>query len=269
MALSGSRKTVFITGAASGIGRATAQLFASRGWFVGLYDIDEAKLRETQALIAADRQTSGLLDVRDRGAWANAVAQFGDQTGGKLHVLFNNAGIGRGGWFEEVDPADSDLVIDVNFRGIVNGVYAALPLLKATPGARIVNTASMAAAYGTPRAAIYSATKFAVRGLTEALDIEFKRHGVRVTSLMPWFIDTPLLDGAVAGGSNEPIRQSLGATKVYPVQRAAERAWDAAHGAATHYTVGEEAARVNLLARLFPGLVKSEMAKMAAPAPRP
>ena len=267
MALSGARKTIFVTGAASGIGRATAQLFANKGWFVGLYDIDETKLRETQGLIAADRQCSGILDVRDRAAWAQAIAQFGDQTGGKLHVLFNNAGIGRGGWFEDVEPAASDQVIDVNFKGVVNGVYAALPLLKATPSARIVNTASMAAAYGVPRMAIYSATKFAVRGLTEALDIEFKRHGIRVTSLMPWFIDTPILDGVIEGGSNEAVRENLReTTKIYPVERAAERAWEAAHGNGLHYTVGDEASRLTLLSRIFPGLVRGELSKMAMPA---
>jgi NAD(P)-dependent dehydrogenase (short-subunit alcohol dehydrogenase family) len=261
MVISGSRKTIFVTGAASGIGRATAQLFAARGWFVGLYDIDDAKLRETQTLIASDRQCSGVLDVRDRQAWRTAIAQFGDQTGGKLHVLFNNAGIGRGGWFEDVDPEAADDVIDVNLRGVVNGIYAALPLLKETPNSRIVNTASVAGIYGAPRLAIYSATKFAVRGLTEALDLEFKRHDIRVTSLMPWFIDTAILDTTGAGGENESLRQSLGATKIYPVALAAERAWDAAHGAGVHFTVGEEAARANLLARLFPGLVRNAIAK--------
>jgi len=261
MAISGSRKTIFVTGAASGIGRATAQLFASRGWFVGLYDVDETKLRETQTLIAADRQCSGLLDVRDREAWRNAVAQFGDQTGGKLHVLFNNAGIARGGWFEDIDPQAADDIIDVNLRGVVNGVYAALPLLKDTPNSRIVNTASAAGLYGAPRMAIYSATKFAVRGLTEALDLEFKRHDIRVTSLMPWFVDTAILDTTAAGGSNETLRHALGASKIYPASLAATRAWDAAHGKDVHYTVGGEAARAHLLARLFPGLVKGGIAK--------
>jgi NAD(P)-dependent dehydrogenase (short-subunit alcohol dehydrogenase family) len=260
MSLSGGRKTIFVTGAASGIGRATAQLFASRGWFVGLYDIDAAKLKETQELIASDRQYSGMLDVRDRSAWRQAIGQFGDQTGGKLHVLFNNAGIGRGGWFEELAPEAADDVIDVNLKGVINGVYAALPLLKATPGARIVNTASMAASYGVPRMAIYSATKFAVRGLTEALDLEFARHDVRVTSLMPWFIDTPILE-TTAPGSNETLRQALGAQKVYPVAAAAQRAWDAAHGPGLHYTVGDEAKRVSLMARLFPRAVKISFAK--------
>ena len=269
MAGSSGRKTIFVTGAASGIGRATAQLFAARGWYVGLYDIDANKLSETQALIAADRQTSGVLDVRDREAWTNSIAQFGDQTGGKLNVLFNNAGIGRAGWFEDVAQNASDDVIDVNLRGVVNGIYAALPLLKATPNSRIVNTASTAAAYGMPRAAIYSATKFAVRGLTEALDIEFQRHGVRVTSLMPWFIDTAILDGAIEGG-NESLRSSLGDTKIYPAAIAAQRAWDAAHGQATHYVVGDEAKRVSVLARLVPAMVKRQMAKrLGGPAAAP
>ena len=264
MSGSGGRKTIFVTGAASGIGRATAQFFAARGWFVGLYDVNAAGLAETQALIAADRQTSGALDVRDLGAWRTAIAQFGDQTGGKLHVLFNNAGIGRGGWFEDIDPKTSDDIIDVNLRGVVYGVYAALPLLKATPNARIVNTASAAAVYGTPRAAIYSATKFAVRGLTEALDIEFRRHGVRVTSLMPWFVDTPILD-TPASGANETVRAALGDTKIYPVTIAAERAWDAAHGDGVHYTVGGEASLTRLASQLAPGFLRRRMARLTTP----
>jgi NAD(P)-dependent dehydrogenase (short-subunit alcohol dehydrogenase family) len=262
MANGNGRKSIFITGAGSGIGRATAQLFAERGWFCGLFDINGAALSETQGRLPKDVSMTGVFDVREREGWRNAVSQFGDATGGRMHVLFNNAGIGRHGWFEDIDAADNDGVIDVNLKGVINGVYAALPLLKATPGARIVNTASAAGLYGSPQLAVYSATKFAVRGLTEALDVEFARHGVRVTSLMPWFIDTPILD-MPTGGTNRVMRDRIEATaaEVYPVSLAAERAWDAAHGDDVHYTAGKAANQLRFAARFFPNAVRKRLRK--------
>ncbi|MGE0047124.1 MAG: SDR family oxidoreductase, partial [Hyphomonadaceae bacterium] len=233
------RKTIFITGAGSGIGRAAAQRFAERGWFVGLYDVNARGLDETEATIPADQRTRGVFDVRDAAAWKEAVAQFGQATGGKMHVLFNNAGIGRHGFFEDVSEADSDLIIDVNLKGVVNGVYAALPLLKATKG-RVINTASAASLYGPPQLAIYGATKFAVRGLTEALDIEFSRYGVRAVCLVPWFVETPIID-MPAGGSNEVMRDRIQDAKIYPVSLAADGVWEAAHTDDLIVTVGKEA----------------------------
>src|SRR5262249_58558783 len=114
---------------------------------------------------------------------------------------------------------DTDLVVDINLKGVLNGVYACLPLLRETPGARIVNTSSVAGIYGAPNLAVYSATKFAVRGLTEALDLEFSRLGIRVTSLMPSFIDTAILD-ATGRESNRRIRDALveNKTPIYPVR---------------------------------------------------
>ena len=103
-------------------------------------------------------------------------------------------------------------MIDINIKGVVNGAYAALPYLKVTPNSRLINIASCASLYGTPRLAVYSATKFAVRGLSEALDIEFGRHDIAVSCVMPWFIDTPLLDDA-GGGANEHLRDTVLAAK--------------------------------------------------------
>jgi NAD(P)-dependent dehydrogenase (short-subunit alcohol dehydrogenase family) len=262
MASASGRKSIFITGAGSGIGRATAQLFAERGWFVGLADINAAGLQETQTKLPAESHMSAVFDVRDREAWRNAVSQFGDATGGKMNVLFNNAGVGRHGWFEDNDPADYDWIVDVNVKGVINGAQAALPLLKATPGARIVNTASAAGLYGSPQLAVYSATKFAVRGLTEALDIEFARHGIRVTSLMPWFIETPILD-MPTGGTNRVMREQIAATaaEVYPVTLAAQRAWDAAHGEEVHYPAGKLAGRMRFAARVFPNTLRKRLMK--------
>lgn len=258
--MAGDRKTIFITGAGSGIGRATAKLFAERGWFTGLYDVNAAGLAETEHLIPQDQRVSGVFDVRDRAGWKTALEGFIAASGGRLDVLFNNAGIARHGWFEDVSEEDASLEIDVNFKGVVNGCYAALPLLKAS-GGRIVNTASAAAILGSPRLAVYSATKFAVRGLSEALDIEFQRHGVRVACLMPYFIETPILDGGTSGTNrhfrDEVVEQK---SKVYPVADAAEGAWAAAHGDELHYPVGAEAKRAHLLVRFIPKTIRKQIA---------
>jgi NAD(P)-dependent dehydrogenase (short-subunit alcohol dehydrogenase family) len=262
-----AQKSIFVTGAGSGIGRATAQLFAQRGWFVGLFDINQHGVEETAAMLPEGQRISMVFDVRDRAGWARAVDAFGAATNRRMHVLFNNAGVGKGGFIEEMTPEDIDLVLDVNLKGVINGANAALPLLRETPGARIINTASVAGIFGAPRLAVYCATKFGVRGLTEALDIEFSRFGIRVVSLMPWFIDTAILDGIAGADSNRSIRDALveNKTPIYPVSMAAERAWDAAHGSDVHYMVGKEAERARFFARFFPGAMRKRILKNFEP----
>lgn len=262
--MSSEQKTIFVTGAGSGIGRATAQLFAERGWFVGLFDVNPQGLEETAASLPEGQRISMVFDVRERAGWTRAVEAFGQATGRRMHVLFNNAGVGRGGWIEDMTEEDIDLVLDVNLKGVINGVVACLPLLRETPGARVVNTASVAGIFGAPRMAVYVATKFAVRGLTEALDVEFSRYGVRVASLMPWFIDTAILNNVGGQQTNRSFRDQLieNKTPIYPVRMAAERAWDAAHGNALHYMVGKEAERARFAARFFPGMMNKRLKQM-------
>ncbi len=267
MSKSAGRKSIFITGAASGIGAATAKLFADRSWFVGLYDINEAGLAEVAAEIGADNCITGKLDVRSRDDWSSAMDSFSAATDGRLNVLFNNAGIGRHGWFETISGEDNDAIVDINVKGVINGVQAGLPLLRQTPGARIVNTASTAGVFGAPKLAVYVATKFAVRGLTEALDIEFSNIGIRVTSLMPWFIDTPILDMGTKEGSNVKMSDEIkqAGSEVYPVELAAERAWDAAHGKEVHYMAGKMAERTRFAARFMPKRLKKTLEKSLGP----
>lgn len=261
MGRSNGRKCIFITGAASGIGAESARYFAQRGWFVGLYDINEAGLADVADAIGQENCHSARLDVRNREDWAAAVKGFSEATNGQMHVLFNNAGVGRHGWFEEVSGEDNDWIVDINLKGVINGVEACLEPLKATPNARIVNTASTAGLVGAPQLAVYSATKFAVRGLTEALDVEFKDLGIRVVSLMPWFIDTPILDIGKSEDANvkmaDQIRES--GANVYPVSMAAEMAWEAAHGDDVHYLVGKDAKRASFVARFFPKRLRKRL----------
>src|SRR5687767_1374122 len=160
-------RSIFISGAASGIGRATALLFAERGWRVGGFDIDARALAALDKELAPAGGVTGPLDVTDPASFAAAIATFGRATGGRLDLFHNNAGIAHSGFFEDVPQQAARRIIDVNFAGVVNGAYAALPLLRATPNSLCFNTASSSAIFGVPNLAVYSATKFAVKGLTE------------------------------------------------------------------------------------------------------
>jgi NAD(P)-dependent dehydrogenase (short-subunit alcohol dehydrogenase family) len=251
-------RAILITGAASGIGRETALLFAERGWRVGGYDIDEAALeRLAKDLEPHDGLTlTGRLDVTDKAAFDAVVADFGAAMG-RLDLLHNNAGIGHSGWFEDVPHADAMRLIEINLMGVVNGIYAALPLLRKTPNSLCFSTSSSSATYGAPRLAIYAATKFAVKGLTEALSVEFERHGVRAADVLPGLIDTPLLDATPnhSGGDDEAgILARMKETKEGPfrliaAREVAECVWAAYHDESgrLHWYVPEEIGEIDKL----------------------
>lgn len=187
-----TQRSIFITGAAAGIGAATARLFHGHGWLVGLYDIDQAGVERLAGELGGHIVT-GRLDVSKAEDWAAAMAAFTGRTGGRLDVLFNNAGILSSGPFESIPQARLKAIVDVNVTGVINGCHAAFPFLRATKGACVVNMSSASAIYGQPSLAVYSSTKFAVRGLTEALDLEWRPHGIRVMDMMPLFVQTAMV----------------------------------------------------------------------------
>jgi NADP-dependent 3-hydroxy acid dehydrogenase YdfG len=253
------RKTIFITGAASGIGLASAKRFAAAGWYVALSDIDVIGLKAALAAIGPDNGSVHRLDVRERHGWDNALGAFTRETGGKLDALLNNAGVARFGSLEELSEADCDIQIDINIKGVIHGARAGLASLKAG-GGRLINVASCAGLYGSPKLAVYSATKFAVRGLSEALDVEYAQHGVSVACVMPWFIETPILN-AGASGSNENMADALkkGGLEVYPVEDAAEVVFRAATGKDLHYFVGKRAKQMRFATSHMPGAVRKQL----------
>jgi len=253
-------KAIFITGGASGIGRATAQLFATRGWRVGLADVDAAGLAKAAGLLPAGMVETYVMDVRDRDAWVAALDAFTATTGGRLDVLHNNAGIGTGGPLTEARFEDLDRTVAINLMGVINGAKIGHAYLARTPGACLLNTASASAIYGSAGLATYSATKFGVRALTEALDGEWAAAGIKVRSIVPSFIETPLLDG-IAGASNRTIRETVVAAgmELTPVEAVAEAAWKAVHGDAVHTYVGRTAERMRFAARWIPGALRKRM----------
>jgi NAD(P)-dependent dehydrogenase (short-subunit alcohol dehydrogenase family) len=245
-------RAIFVTGAASGIGAATARLFASRGWLVGAADVDERGL----AALAGELGTSvrsRRLDVTDALDFGAALREFGAAAGERLDVFFNNAGVGESGWFEDIPLAAALRVVQVNFVGVLHGIYAALPLLRRTPNSLCFNTSSSSATFGVPRLAVYSATKYAVKGLTEALSVEFARHGVRVADTLPGIIDTPLLDGTPNRSPDAPRilpsaerAASEGPYRLLAPDAVAQCVWDAYHsdGERLHWYVPEEVAEI-------------------------
>jgi len=253
-------QSIFITGGASGIGRATAILFARRGWRVGLADIDPAGLAATRALLPPGMAETYVMDVRDRAGWAGTLDAFTAPAAGKLDVLFNNAGIATGGPLTATSFDAIDRTLAINLTGVLNGAKIGHAYLARTPGACLLNTASASAIYGSAGLATYSAAKFAVRGLTEALDGEWARDGIRVRAIVPAFIETPLLDGTVAGGTRT-IRETVHAAGLErtPVETVAQAAWDAVHGMRVHTYVGRTAHIMALAARFAPALLRKRM----------
>ncbi|EWM14397.1 short-chain dehydrogenase/reductase family oxidoreductase [Kutzneria sp. 744] len=180
-----------VTGGASGIGRATAELLASRGATVAALDLNPDQVADPLIGIRCDVTD----DASVRAAVAEAAERFG-----RLDIVINNAGIGAQGDVAANDDAQWQQVLDVNVIGMARVSRAALPWLRQSPSAAIVNTCSIAAWAGLPQRALYSASKGAVYGLTLAMAADHVREGIRVNAVAPGTVDTPwvgrLLDAA-------------------------------------------------------------------------
>jgi NAD(P)-dependent dehydrogenase (short-subunit alcohol dehydrogenase family) len=253
MGTSNGRPTIFITGAASGMGRETALLFHNQGWFVGAYDVNSQGLETLKRDIGRENCITGVLNVTDRAAYKAAFAGFAEATGGRMDILYNNAGIGRGGPFADQSFEDIMAVVNVNFVGVLIGIHEGVELLKATPNSMCFTTSSSSATYGMAGIAVYSATKHAVKGLTEALAVEFKAYGVRVADVLPGLIDTPILPpGAVDAAPKEGMFRAI------PPRAVAEVVWQAYHSDKLHWYVPPELIELDKAATLTPEVVRDQ-----------
>ena len=185
-------KTAIVTGAASGIGLALAKGLEARGARVWLTDLDGGAAKAHAESLGAEARAEQL-DVRDAEAFASLVERVESEQGG-VDLLFNNAGIGIGGEMHELSVAHFDRIIDVNVRGVMNGVAATYPRMVKRGAGHIVNTASAAGLLPAPLLTAYSMSKHAVVGLSTSLRLEAEALGVRISVLCPTAIDTPILD---------------------------------------------------------------------------
>jgi NADP-dependent 3-hydroxy acid dehydrogenase YdfG len=247
-------RTIFITGAASGIGRTTALLFAERGWFVGGFDANAEGLKRLASDLG-ERSMVGELNVVDRAAFGRAAENFGAATGGRLDILFNNAGVGlAGGPFEKTKFEDVATAVHVNLLGVLAGIHACAELLKATPNSLCFSTCSASAIFGLPNIAVYSATKAAVRGLTESLSLEFGAHGVRVADALPGLVDTTLISRQIAESKHE------GPFRVIAPSQVAEAVWAAYESDKLHWYVPADLKQLAIDAATDPEALRQAIA---------
>ncbi|KAJ8137946.1 hypothetical protein OY671_008841, partial [Metschnikowia pulcherrima] len=186
-----ARKAIFITGGASGIGRAVAQRFGREGWFVGIADINEAGMAETAALSPAGASSIHKLDVRDRAAWDAASADFARAAGGGIDVVFNNAGAGGDrATTDAIEPAGCDRTMDSSSRSVAFRIRYAVPHMIGPPGAAIVNTSSVAAVGPGYSPTAYAVAKAGVSHSTKCAAADLAKHQIRVNAVQPGFINT-------------------------------------------------------------------------------
>ena len=190
------------------------------------------------------------MDVTNIADVQAAADFFAEKTNGTMDILFNNAGILHMGRFEELSIAEHKTTIDVNITGIINCTHTCFSMLKQTPEAYIVNMSSGAAFYGSPEHSSYSASKFAVRSLTESLNIEFAPYDIMVTDLMPSYVQTPMIMNQTRSSVFlEKFKSRLTPEKV------AQYVWKASQGRKIHWPVGILMKAYSFFA-LFPSVMK-------------
>lgn len=214
-------KVALVTGAGSGIGRASAQLFASEGAAVAVVDLREDAAQETAGKISADggRAVAIGADVTDADAIAAAVARTAGELG-RLDVVYNNAGIGSTGSVADAAEDDWDRCVAINAKGTFLTSRASVPHLEASGGGAIVNQGSVAALVGVANFAAYCAAKGAVVALTRSMAIDLAPRGIRVNVICPGTVFTPLMEPMLTARGGGDMAKGLAMTVAkYPIGR--------------------------------------------------
>lgn len=251
-------RTAVITGAAGGIGRAIAVSLAHRGCHLALADVDETGMAGTEELVRPHgvRVTRHRLDVADRTAVADFPALVAAAHPG-INLLINNAGVAVGGTFEQVSEEDFEWLFEINFWGVVRMTRAFLPLLRASGDARVVNLSSVFGLVTPPEHVAYAASKFAVRGFSEALRHELEGSGVGVTVVHPGGVATSISEKArvPSGVSAEEVerrREQFRKLLRLPPDVAGETIVRGVERRKPRVLVGSDAKVLSLIARVLP-----------------
>ncbi len=249
-------RVVVVTGAGSGIGRATALLFASHGARIAACDVDQPRLDALASELGDRKLVVRRVDVADRAQMAafagavHAVAPAAD-------VVINNAGVGLGGTFLDTSLDDFDWIIGINLRGVIHGCHFFLPkMVEAKRGGHIINLSSILGIYGAPSVTAYAATKFAVRGFSESLRSELEPFHIGVTAICPGMINTAIVaDGRMRG--ERLVQGKVRAAKLFKnkglaPEKVATEIYAAVQSNPAVRTVGRDAHVIAALQRLAP-----------------
>jgi short-subunit dehydrogenase len=258
-----SDRVAVVTGAASGIGRATSIALAREGCDLAIADVNRAGLVETAAAITAlgRRASIHVVDVADK----ERMREFADEVfaeHGAVHVLVNNAGVTVSASFDDQSLTDWEWIVGINFWGVIYGCKFFLPYLKQADEAHIVNLSSLFGLVGVPLQSAYCATKFAVRGFSEALWVELKDQNIGVTSVHPGGVRTNIAKSART--SNAPLKQqAIGIIERFSVspERAARRIVSAIKKNKMRQLVTRETYLVDALKRVSPTVAQRVLHK--------
>ena len=270
-------RTAVLTGAAGGIGEQLAYGLAARGSHLVLVDVDESRLKPVADRIR-DRHPgltveTIVADLADRSAVEGVAARvLADHPA--IGLLVNNAGIALGGRFDQITVAEFETVMNVNFRAPMLLTHALLPALTAQPGSHLVNVSSLFGLIAPAGQSAYSASKFALRGLSQVLHAELAENGVGVTTVHPGGVRTRIAESALVGSGVpadeiEPNRKLFAKLLSYPPEKAAGEILDAVTRRKARLLIAANAKVPDLLARLLPvGHAKVMAALTAAGAAR-
>jgi len=247
-----------ITGAASGIGRAIAARMAAEGASLCLVDINKGALDVVAHTLRAKgcNVTAHAVDVADRRQ-VETLARNAVETHGRVDWLINNAGVGLVGDVEEVSLSDIEWLMGINFWGMVYGVKAFLPILKKQERAYIVNLSSVFGMIAPPGQAAYAASKFAMRGFTEALRHELSGTSVQVSSIHPGGVRTGIAKASKLGAGADKARHEDDLARFEFIarttpERVADRIVSGVLRGETRILVGRDASQIDLIQRLLP-----------------
>jgi NAD(P)-dependent dehydrogenase (short-subunit alcohol dehydrogenase family) len=267
-------RTAFVSGAASGIGRAVAQRLSAHGCPVAIVDQDEDGLAATAQLLDGPVLVRKL-DVRDRHAQLAFAAEVAGWAPAPLGMVFNNAGVTTLQSVAEAAVEDDEWVLDVNLGGVINGVRAFLPILRAQDSGVIVNTSSVFGLVGMPFQSAYCASKFAVRGFTESLRQELRGTGVGTATVHPGGVKTNIVRNAryhdsplQLGANHDEFARSFESIAFTTPARAAKTIHEGVKAGKSRILVGPDAYLFDALARVLPTRYYDVLARLEPRAER-
>jgi NADP-dependent 3-hydroxy acid dehydrogenase YdfG len=251
-------RPVVITGAASGIGRALARRLSGLGSPVAIADVDEAGLRDTAATLPGPVR-SRVLDVRDAADQLRFADEVRRWLPAPLAAVFNNAGVAVTSTVLHAVPEDDDWLFETNYRGVVNGTRAFLPILVEQDAGVVVNTSSVFGLLGIPYQSAYCASKFAIRGFTDALRQELRGTGVRAVTVHPGGVTTNIArnariraDPEGLGRTKEQLAAQFEAVTMTSPDKAARIIHEGVERGRARILVGPDAYLFDALARIAP-----------------